>query len=64
MTKTPKLLPWIARKAGISDEQNTTLWSKAMRRAALQNDTCPNSDHSRSAMQHLHELLERERAAA
>jgi hypothetical protein len=34
MTKTPKVLPWIARKAGISDEQITTLWSKAVRRAA------------------------------
>jgi hypothetical protein len=64
MTKTPKLLPWIARKAGISDEQITALWSKAVRRAVLQNGSCPNSDYSRVAMQYLRELLEGERAAA
>ena len=27
MNKTPKLLPWLARKAGISTEKATALWS-------------------------------------
>ena len=34
--KTPKLLPWLARKAGISDARATTLWHEAERWAAHQ----------------------------
>lgn len=30
MNKTPKLLPWLARQAGISSEKATTLWREAM----------------------------------
>ena len=32
--KTPKLLPWLAKKAGISDHRATTLWLDAERWAA------------------------------
>jgi hypothetical protein len=62
MTKIPKLLPWIARKTGISDEQAAALWSKAVRRATLQTGSAATPDHYRAAMQYLHELVERERA--
>ena len=37
--KTPKILPWLAKKAGISESRATTLWHEAERwagrRAAL-----------------------------
>jgi hypothetical protein len=32
--KTPKLLPWLARKAGISDRRAATLWHESERWAA------------------------------
>jgi len=32
--KTPKLLPWLAKKAGISEARATALWHDAERRAA------------------------------
>jgi hypothetical protein len=32
--KTPKLLPWLARKAGISDRRAEALWQEAARWAA------------------------------
>lgn len=32
--KTPKLLPWLARKAGISERRACTLWFEAERWAA------------------------------
>ncbi len=34
--KTPKLLPWLAKKAGISDARATALWHDAERWAARQ----------------------------
>ncbi len=33
--KTPKLLPWLAKKAGITDARATVLWHDAERWAAL-----------------------------
>ena len=35
MAPLPKLLPWIARKAGISDATAADLWTQAARRAGL-----------------------------
>ncbi len=32
--KTPKLLPWLAKKAGITERRATTLWHEAERWAA------------------------------
>ena len=32
--KTPKLLPWLAKKAGITERRATTLWLDAERWAA------------------------------
>ncbi|MCE1243590.1 hypothetical protein [Oryzomicrobium sp.] len=31
---TPKILPWVARKAGITDDHATKLWKRAVREAA------------------------------
>lgn len=36
MNKMPKLLPWLARQAGISIERATTLWREAMSDESLQ----------------------------
>lgn len=38
MPKTPKLLPWLARKAGIGDARAETLWREAERWAARKAD--------------------------
>ena len=32
--KTPKILPWVARKAGITDDHATKLWKRAVNEAA------------------------------
>lgn len=36
LAKTPKLLPWLARKAGIDDVRAAALWREAERWAARQ----------------------------
>ena len=64
MTKTPKVLPWIARKAGISDEQAEALWREAVCRSTLQIGRGGNSDYYRAVMERLHELVAREKAVA
>ena len=40
MMNTPKLLPWLARRAGMPNEQVELLWLKALRRSA---QAAPNS---------------------
>jgi hypothetical protein len=64
MTKTPKVLPWIARKAGISDEQAEALWREAVCQSTLQIGRVGNSDYYRAVVERLHELVEREKAVA
>lgn len=36
MNITPKLLPWLARKAGISNEKATALWSEVVSDESVQ----------------------------
>lgn len=62
MIKTPKVLPWIARKAGISDERVEAMWREAVCHAALQIDW--NPDYYRAVMERLQELVEQEKVAA
>lgn len=62
--KTPKILPWIARKAGMSNERVETMWHEAVRHAALQSDRIGNSEYYRTMMERLQELVEQEKAAA
>jgi len=63
-TKTPKILPWVARKAGISDVQAEALWREAVRRATLQIGRTGNAAYYRAVMERLHELVDQAKADA
>jgi len=45
MNKTPKLLPWLARKAGISTEKAAALWLEAVSEESLQADCANDPDN-------------------
>lgn len=54
---TPKLLPWLARKAGISDRRAEVLWGAACRHAALRCGETDTSSYWQAAMDRLLELI-------
>lgn len=64
MTKTPKLLPWIARKAKISDERAESLWHQAVHFANQQKNLAQSPDYYPTIFSRLHELIEQDKAAA
>ena len=64
MTRAPKILPWIARKAGISDQRSEAMWREAVRHAARLTGLAGNPDYSRVVMERLRRLVEREKLAA
>jgi hypothetical protein len=45
MNKTPKLLPWVARKAGVSIEKAAALWQEAAAHVSLQTEPGKDPDH-------------------
>lgn len=51
--KTPKVLPWLARKAGLTNEYVELLWSSALRHASLKQPQLPANQHMAVAMQAL-----------
>lgn len=57
MTPLPKLLPWIARKAGISDATAADLWTQAARQAGLQAGATSGAESYRIALQYLQEMV-------
>lgn len=59
--KLPKLLPWYARRAGISTERAEALWRKAVREATTETGWVGNSEFWGATMTHFLELLEQER---
>jgi len=59
--KTPKLLPWHARKAGISIERATTLWHEAVREATAATGWVGNAEYWGEAMNAFLRLLEEEK---
>ena len=59
--KTPKLLPWYARKAGISTARAEALWSKAVRTATVETGWVGNAEYWGACMDAFTALLERER---
>lgn len=59
--KTPKLLPWYARKAGVSEERAAVLWRKAVREATAETGWVGNAEYWGAAMDHFLVLLEAER---
>lgn len=56
LAKAPKILPWLAHKAGIDDRRALTLWHAALRHAAR--DHVPEtSDYWQAAIHHLLDLI-------
>lgn len=59
---TPKILPWLARKAGIGEARAEELWHDAIRYATLKTGWVGTSEYWRVAVERLIELIELERA--
>lgn len=53
----PKILPWLAKKAGISEDRANALWRAAQRYAAQHTDGAETSDYWTQAMDRLLELV-------
>lgn len=60
--KTPKLLPWYARKAGVSIDRATVLWHKAVREATASTGWVGNAEYWGEAMNTFQRLLDEEQA--
>jgi hypothetical protein len=60
--KTPKVLPWLARKAGLTDEYAELLWSSALRHASLRQPHLAENQRMAVAMQDLLARLGREKS--
>lgn len=58
--QTPKLLPWYARKAGVSIERATVLWRKAIREATAETGWVGNAEYWGAAMAIFQRLLQEE----
>ena len=58
--KTPKILPWLARKAGISDDHAESLWHEALCYATEQTGWVNSPEYWRIAEEKLLELIETE----
>lgn len=53
----PKILPWLAHKAGIGEQRAEMLWQAALRHADRVAGRAPTSAYWQVAMDHLHELI-------
>jgi outer membrane protein TolC len=60
--KTPKVLPWLARKAGLTDEHVELLWNSALRHASLRQPQLAANQRMAVAMQELMARLGREKS--
>ncbi|MBS1191348.1 MAG: hypothetical protein H6R10_3140 [Rhodocyclaceae bacterium] len=58
--KAPKILPWVARKAGISDELALKLWRRAAGEAEHLTGAAEGSEYWGLAMEHFLSLVEDE----
>jgi hypothetical protein len=59
--RTPKLLPWYARKAGVSLDRAESLWRKAVREATAETGWVGNSEYWGAAMDTFARLLEEDK---
>lgn len=62
--KTPKRLPWLARKAGISEARAQELWAEAIRYATARTGWVGTDEYFRVATERWHELMDAERTTA
>lgn len=61
--KTPKILPWLARRAGVPLKRAEQLWTRAVKIADLTHGTQANtSDYWKCAVDNLTRLLKAEQA--
>ncbi len=58
--RAPKILPWIARKAGIKDELAVKLWRRAAGESEALTGCCDSSDYYRLAVERFIDLVEAE----
>jgi len=58
--KAPKILPWIAHKAGISEELALKLWRRAAGEAEVLTGSCDCPDYYRLAMERFIDYAEAE----
>jgi hypothetical protein len=56
----PKILPWIARKAGIEDELALSLWRRAASESANLYGCADSADYYAEAMSRFIDLVEEE----
>ena len=59
--KTLKILPWLARKAGIAEARANELWAEAIRHATDKTGWVGTPEYWKVAMDRLLELIETER---
>lgn len=59
--KTPKILPWLARKAGIAEARANELWTEAIHHATDKTGWVGTPEYWKAAMDRLLELIEIER---
>ena len=58
--KAPKILPWVAHKAGISEELALKLWRRAAGEAEAMTGCCNSSAYYRLAVERFIDLAEAE----
>ncbi len=58
--KVPKILPWIAHRAGISEDLALELWRRAGRETEMSTGDCDSSDYYGRAIARLIDLAESE----
>jgi hypothetical protein len=58
--KAPKILPWIASKAGISEELAINLWRRAAGEAEAMTGGCSSPEYYRLAVERFIDLAEEE----
>ena len=56
--KVPKILPWIAHRAGISEDLALELWRRAGRETEVSTGDCDSSDYYGRAIARLVDLAE------
>jgi hypothetical protein len=62
--RAPKLLPWIARKAGISDDLALKLWRRAAGESEKRYGCCDSSDYYAATLGRFIDLVEDESGVA
>jgi hypothetical protein len=58
--KTPKMLPWLARRHGVPAEKAEEMWAEALRHATAKTGWIGTPDYWQAAVDHLVDALEAE----